>query len=128
MTANTSSHTVANAAADTAARVWMLLPMILLWLGSAETGISSGDRVLELGSGPGSETVTTAEPWTGQAVLPVTVKIPVVEDVRAEGSSAARRNRNVAHAAGSQDSPFMATAAHTDNPAVRRHLLQVYRC
>lgn len=121
-----NANTAANKAVNTAARLWMLLPMTLLLLGSADTGVSSGDRVR--GSGSGTETIITAEPWTGQAVLPVRVHIPVVEDIRVDGPLAARRSRNAAHTVWSYVSAFMATGPYVDSPAVRRHLLQVYRC
>ncbi|MEQ9104477.1 MAG: hypothetical protein RIE53_07235 [Rhodothermales bacterium] len=138
MTANTSTNSAANAAADAAARVWMLVPILLLWAGSVGNGFSGSssgvDRVLGPGldSGrknePATAAVTTAEPWTGQAVLPVSVAVPVVEDVRPAGPQSGLKGPRRERTVRSRELPFAATESRDDSPSTSRHFLQVYRC
>lgn len=114
--------------ANTAARLWMLLPMALLLLGSAGTRASGGDGVPAVyAGGIGSGAVTAAEPWTGHAVLPVVVNVPVLEDVRVSGAQSGRKREQAATSAWSQESSFVSTSMRSGTPAAYRHLLQVYR-
>lgn len=131
MNATTATNSAANAAADAAARVWMLVPILLLWVGSVGNGVSGGERVPEPGKGgwaAGTEAVTTAEPWTGQAVLPVSVAVPVVEHVRSAGPQSGLKGPRRERTIRSRELPFAATESRDDSPSAGRHFLQVYRC